>query len=121
MKILALSGAIVFALSLCGLTNKLTESLKGDSTPQNSSTNSSANSAKRATADEPVDKPKLSEQQQSILGGADEVKWDDQGMSWKLPKGWKKMNATKDSFNYNSPDLAFLLVNISNMPNSFPA
>lgn len=123
MKFLALLGAVVFALSFCNLTDRLRGRLNGgNSNQQNSPTNSSTSSSKSSSAtDETVEKPKLSAQQQSITDGADEVKWDDQGMSWKLPKGWKKMNVTKDSFNYSSPDLAFLLVNISNMPNNFPA
>lgn len=58
--------------------------------------------------------------QQAVIDGGTETKWDDQGLSWKLPSGWKKMTATKDSFNYSSPDDAFLLVNISTLGDSFP-
>jgi hypothetical protein len=58
--------------------------------------------------------------QQAIADGATETKWDDQGLSWRLPAGWKKMDVKKESFNYQSPDNAFLLVNISVMPDAFP-
>lgn len=41
-------------------------------------------------------------------------------MSWRLPAGWTKMDVSKTSFNYQSPDQAFLLVNISSLGPSFP-
>lgn len=41
-------------------------------------------------------------------------------MSWKLPAGWKQMDVKKETFNYQSPDNAFLLVNISPMNDDFP-
>ncbi len=47
-------------------------------------------------------------------------KWDDQGVSWELRSGWKKMSIEKQSFNYQSPDLAFLLVNVSDLGDTFP-
>ena len=34
--------------------------------------------------------------------------------------GWSKMDVKKESFNYKSAENAFLLVNISVMPDSFP-
>ena len=73
------------------------------------------------SADEKVEKPKLSDQQQSILDGADEVKWDDQGISWKLPKGWSKMDVKKESFMYGSPKTGFLIGTISTMAANFPS
>jgi len=46
--------------------------------------------------------------------------WDQQGISWKLPAGWKKMDVKKETFNYDTPDNAALLVNISLMNDDFP-
>ena len=55
-----------------------------------------------------------------LLHPYNETKWDDQGISWKLPSGWKKMDVKKETFNYQSPDNAFLLVNISLLSDDFP-
>ena len=116
MKVISL-GIIIFALTFCGLTDKLKQ-LSGKSESNTASNSSSrANSSSSSTT---AEKPKISGAQQAIIDGGTETKWDDQGLSWKLPSGWKKMDVKKESFNYQSPDNAFLLVNISVMPDSFP-
>ena len=116
MKVISL-GIIIFALTFCGLTDKLKQ-LSGKSESNTASNSSSrANSSSSSTT---AEKPKISGAQQAIIDGGTETKWDDQGLSWKLPSGWKKMDVKKESFNYQSPDNAFLLVNISLMPDSFP-
>ena len=107
-------GLIFFALAFCGLGDKLKGLTGGGNTNTSSNSTSASNSS---TAGE---KPKVSGAQQAIIDGGTETKWDDQGLSWKLPAGWKKMDVKKESFNYQSPDNAFLLVNISVMPDSFP-
>jgi hypothetical protein len=115
MKGIVSLGIFMFALSFCNLAERFIG--KKETNPPPGAANSSTGSA----TEETVEKPRLTDWQQFILDGADEVKWDAQGMSWELPKGWKQINATKDSFNYSSPDQAFLLVNVSHMPNNFPA
>lgn len=114
MKIIVLSGILLFALSFCGLSEKL-KSISGGST-----SNSSSDTSKTSAAGE-AEQPKLSASQQSIIDSGSEVKWDDQGISWKLPQGWKKMDVKKESFNYGSPDNAFLIASISVMANDFPS
>lgn len=79
-----------------------------NSPPQTTSSSTSAEKAKPSSA------------QQAIIDSGTEVKWDDQGISWKLPAGWRKMDVKKEQFNYQSPDNAFLLVNISVMSDDFP-
>jgi hypothetical protein len=113
MKSLLTFGLITFALTFCGLQEKLKEISTGNS--NTASTGSSSSST--------AEKSKPSAAQQAIIDGGTETKWDDQGLSWKLPAGWKKMDVKKESFNYSSPDNAFLLVNIVNilvMPDSLP-
>ena len=112
MKSLLSTGIILFALTFCGIGERLKQ-LQGSST---SGTNSSDTSKSPSS----TEKPNLTPSQQSIIDGGQEVKWDEQGISWKLPKGWKKMDVKKESFNYSSPDNAFLLVNISTMSDDFP-
>src|SRR5687768_9055336 len=112
MKSLLTLGLISFALTFCGLSDRLKE-MSGPPAPNSSNTNSSTSSTG-------AEKPKLTASQQAIVDGGLETKWDDQGLAWTLPKGWSKMDVKKETFNYKSPDNAFLLVNISVMPDSFP-
>ena len=121
MKLFVSLGLFVFALSFCNLSERLSQLKGGGSNNQNSSANFTTNSSKTSTTDETVEKPKLTASQQAISGGGQSVKWDDQGISWTLPKNWKKMNVAKTMFNYSSPDLAFLIANISVMPDNFPS
>ena len=115
MNLILSAGVLVAALSFCGLS----ERLKGLTDSSGSGSNSStSNSSTPGSAK--AEKPKLSVAQQSIVDAGSETPWDDQGLSWKLPAGWKKMDVKKESFNYQSPDNAFLLVNISVMPDNFP-
>ncbi|MEO6656521.1 MAG: hypothetical protein ABIO36_10605 [Pyrinomonadaceae bacterium] len=118
MKSLLTLGLISFALTFCGLSEKL-KGLSGQSSNTNTTTSNTGTSPAKS-GDTGAEKPKISGSQQAIIDGGTETKWDDQGLSWKLPSGWKKMDIKKESFNYSSPDNAFLLVNISLMPDSFP-
>lgn len=114
MKSLLTFGLITFALTFCGLQDKFKQLGGGSSSNSNSASSSSSSGST-------TEKAKPSAAQQAIIDGGSETKWDDQGLSWKLPAGWKKMNVSKESFNYSSPDNAFLLVNISALGDNFPA
>lgn len=123
MKSLITLGIISFALSFCGLSDKLKQISGGvtNSNSTSSSSNSSSNTASsNSSSSTSAEKAKLSPAQQSIADGGTETKWDDQGLSWRLPAGWKKMDVKKESFNYQSPDNAFLLVSVSALGDSFP-
>jgi hypothetical protein len=120
MKSLFSLGIIVFALSFCGLGERL-KGLTGESNTNTAVTNTATSPAKSSTSDAPVEKATLNGAQQAISDAAKETRWDDQGISWKLPPSWKKMSATKQMFNYASPDNAFLIATISNLPDSVPA
>jgi len=114
MKSILSLGIIFFALSFCGLTDKF-KGLSSDSNTANSNS-STSNSAPTSTTTE---KAKPTGSPQAIIDAGTEVKWDEQGVSWKLPSGWKKMSVAKDSFNYQSPDNAFLLVSVSTLQTIF--
>lgn len=113
MKSLLTLGLITFALTFCGLQDRLNQ-LSGGSAGNSNTASSSSSSGPTA------EKAKPSAAQQAIIDGGTETKWDEQGLSWKLPAGWKKMDVKKESFNYSSPDNAFLLVNISLLGDNFP-
>lgn len=119
MRSLLTLGLISFALSFCGIQ----ERLKGlsESSTGNSNTASTGSNPSSANPSAPsAEKAKPSVAQQAIIDGGNETKWDDQGLAWTLPAGWKKMDAGKTTFNFGSPDNAFLLVNISTLNDDFP-
>jgi hypothetical protein len=113
MKSLLTLGLIMFSLTFCGLSERL-KSLSGGSNSGTSGPGSSKSSGPDA------EKPTLTASQQSIMDSATETKWDEQGLSWRLPAGWKKMDVKKEMFNYSGPDNAFFSVNISAMSSDFP-
>jgi len=115
MKTLATLGLTFFLMSFCGLSEKFKSLQSGTNSGSNSTS-----TTKGSTSGTSAEKPQLTAAQQSIADSATETKWDAQGLSWKLPSGWKKMDANKLTFNYQSPDNAFLLVNISEMSSDFP-
>lgn len=119
MKAILALGLITLAMTFCGLGDKL----KGISGSTNSNSNTAQTSdGKTGNNDSTAaEKPTLTAEQQSIQDSATETKWDDQGISWKLPSGWPKMDVRKESFNYGSPANGFLIASISVMPDSFPA
>jgi len=117
MRSLLLVGSVLFALSFCGLGEKFKQMSGGVNNSNSTTTSSNSSSSSSSTS---AEKPKLTSDQQEIVDSGSETKWDEQGLSWTLPKGWKKMDVKKESFNYQSPDNAFLLVNVSVMPDNFP-
>ncbi len=116
MKTSITLGVIFFAMSFCGLADRFKQTSGGDPNSNTASSNSGSGTKSTSSAE----KPKLTSEQQAIVDGGTEIKWDDQGVSWKVPTSWKKMDVKKESFNYQSGNGAFLLVNISIMPDSFP-
>ena len=85
MKSLLTLGLISFAFTFCGLQ----ERLKGltSSTPSNANVATTGSNSTTNPAGPTAEKAKPSAQQQAIIDGASETKWDDQGLSWKLPAG----------------------------------
>lgn len=125
MKSILTLGLISFALTFCGLGDRLKQltgspGSNSNTATTNSGSNSASNPSNSSTSTASVEKPTLTAEQQTILDTGIEAKWDDQGISWRLPMGWSKMDVKKETFNYKSSDNAFLLVNISVMPDSFP-
>ena len=116
MRSILTLGLITFALTFCGLGDRL-KSLTGGGT----STGTNSTSGSGSDSDAEVETPTLTASQQSIQNASSEIKWDDQNISFKVPSGWPKMDVRKDSFNYGSPANGFLIASISVMPDTFPA
>jgi len=105
--------ALVLVVAACNLTNKL----KTNSNSNSSSSSSSSNPSK--IGDEPVEKPAPTSAQIAAIANGQEAKWDQQGISWTVPAGWKKQNVSTNSFEYGGNG-AFLIVSISPMGPDFP-
>ena len=112
---LAASG-LLLALAFCGLGDRLKQ--MSGSSGANSASNSASTS--NTSSGESFEQPTLSSAQQSIQDSAQAIAWTEQGLSWKLPAAWKKMDVKKETFNYSGPNNAALLVNISPISSDFP-
>jgi len=77
MKLFVSLGLFVIALAFCNLSERLSQLKGGNSNNQNSPANSTTNPSKTSTADETVEKPKLTYQQEYILNSGQKTKWDD--------------------------------------------
>jgi hypothetical protein len=119
--------ALVLALSLCGLTDRLTG--KGGGKSDSNSSSSSNSSASSPTApsgssgstvsDQQVERPNPTSAQTAALEGGQTVNWEQQGITWTLPKNWNEMSVGKEMFNWGG-GTAFLIVNISALGDTFP-
>lgn len=119
MKTLISIGFFFFALSFCNLAEKFTGKSGTNTNTTTTQTNSSdSNSA--STGLGTAEKYTLSPEQANLLKDGKEIKWDDQGMSWTLPAGWKKTTSSPTTFMCSSPQGTFLIVNVSPMAADFP-
>lgn len=118
MKSILSLGILMFVLSFCNLGERLSELTGGNANEQKAATNSSTDS-KNSSSDTRTEKPELTSAQEAILNSGEQVLWQQQGITFTIPKGWRKMNVAKESFNYGSPDNAFLIGTISVMPDNF--
>jgi hypothetical protein len=115
MRPIALVLAIVFALSLCNLSEKLHG--------RKSSSSGSSGSNSSSTSDANVEHAQPTAEQTAALAGGQQIKWDRQGMSWTVPPKWSEEENESKSFVWRSPgggDAATLNVNISPMSEDFP-
>lgn len=120
MKSLITVSLFLAVLSFCGLSEKVKNLSTGESRGNAQSNSSSGSSATGSSKVEP-EKPVLSSAQQAVIDTGDPIEWVEQGLRWTMPPNWKKMDVKKETFNYTSPDNAFLLVNVTSMPDNFPA
>jgi hypothetical protein len=109
MKHLPLIVAMVFVLAACNLSSKL----KNTNSSNSYSSSSSSNPAK--VGNDPVEVPNPTAAQTAAIANGNEVKWDQQGLTWTLPANWKKQDVRNESLSYGG-DGAFLSVVVSVMP-----
>lgn len=114
MKQIPMLLVLGFALSLCNLMNKSKNS--GNTGTSGSGTSSSG----KITAE----KAQPSAAETAALAGGQELKWDQQGISWTIPPKWTKSSDDKNNFLARSPggsEAANLIGTISTMSDDFPA
>jgi len=109
MKNLIPLALLVFVVAACNLSSKL----KSGNSNEPSTSSSSGNPSK--IGDDPVEKPNPTAAQTAAIANGQEVKWDQQGITWTLPANWKKSSVTTEGLTY-SGNGAFLIVNISVLP-----
>ena len=119
MRSAVLIGSLLFAFTFCGLGERI-RSLSGTSNSANTPANGPSKTGGTTDSGE-VEKAKLNTEQQAIADGAAETNWSDQGITWRLPSGWKKTDMKKESALFSSSDGAFLIPTISVMPDDFPS
>jgi hypothetical protein len=106
---------IGFALTFCNLGNKLKPSSNSNVPGKSSPTSSDSG---------PVERPNPTAAQTEALAGGQEVKWDQQGMSWTVPPKWKESSNESKMLVWRSPgswDAASMIVSISALGESFPS
>src|SRR5215813_2674079 len=105
---------LLFVVLACNLTSKLKSNNNSDS-----STSSSSTGNPTKIGNEPVEKPHPTSAQEAAIANGEQVKWDQQGISWTLPPGWKKQTVSVNNFQYDKGG-AFLIVTISALSPDFP-
>ncbi len=116
MKQLSAIVFLGFAISLCNLVNKLKPG-------ENKNAPAPAAVGTPSTS-EIVEPPAPTAEQVTALEGGQEIKWDQQGMSFKVPAKWRQVTNETKMLVWHSPgswDGASLIVNISPMAENFPA
>jgi hypothetical protein len=88
-----------------------------------STTSAGSASSADATGGQAAERPQPTAAQLAAIEGGQEAKWDQQGITWTVPKGWVKDRAETTMFTWRSPsggDYGFLIANISPMSADFP-
>jgi len=111
MKQIPLIFAMVLAVAACNLSDKFRKT--------GSSNSPSSSSGPKMIGGEAVEQPSPTAAEEAALANGQSIKWDQQGISWKLPPNWKKEDVRNELLSYGG-DGAFLSVNISTMDSSFP-
>ena len=109
MKNVLLIFGLVLVVAACNLSSKL-----GSNSNSNSSSSSSSGSSEKI-GDDPVEKANPTAAQTAALANGQEVKWDQQGITWTLPPNWNKNEVRNELLSYSGKG-AHLSVAISVMP-----
>src|SRR6185295_2969552 len=115
MKYIPVVLVLGFALSLCNLSSKFKS--KNSSSGTNSSSSSDPGGGAAAEHGE------ATPAQLAALSGGQQIKWDQQGMTFTVPAKWTEVTNESKQFAWHSPggfDGANLIVSIAAMGDDFP-
>ena len=110
MKHLFLIATLVIVVAACNLSSKLKSS---------NNSNSSSSSESTTSGGEQVERANPTAAQTAAIANGQEVKWDQQGITWTMPANWNKQDVRTETLSYGGGG-AFLSGNISTMDPSFP-
>ena len=113
MKQIPMLLVLGLALSLCNLMNK----------SKNSGTTGGNGSGTSSSSKITAEKAQPSAVETAALAGGQEIKWDQQGISWRIPPKWTKVSDDKNNFLARSAggsEAANLIGTISRMDDNFP-
>jgi len=110
MKHLFLIAALVLVVAACNLSSKIKST---------NNSNSSSSSESSTSGGEQVEQANPTVAQKAAIANGEEVKWDQQGITWTMPASWNKQEVRTETFGYGGGG-AFLSGNISTMDPSFP-
>jgi hypothetical protein len=133
-RILAIVGLGLLLVSCSKVGQKFDQSKSGSPGAATTTGNSSASTGASTTSTggstsadpangEAVEHAQPTAAQLSALEGGQEVKWDQQGMTWTVPKGWVKGNIETTNFVWHSSGgggIASLIAYVSPMGADFP-
>ena len=111
MKHLFLIATLVLVVAACNLSSKL---------KSNNNSNSSSSSESTTSGGDQVERANPTAAQAAAIANGQEVKWDQQGITWTMPASWNKQEVRTETFGYGGGG-AFLSGNISTMDPSFPS
>lgn len=120
MKKILLIVALALTLAACGKKGDQANAAGAASSSAGTTSPASSGANPQSTGGETVEHPEPTAAQTAALTGGQTVNWDQQGITWTLPPGWKKVNVDTKNFNYSSGDGAVLIGSISTMDESFP-
>lgn len=122
MKSVLVFAVLAFALSFCGVVNRLTSQFSPASQQNGNAAASNNSSATKGAGEKNVeyDKPQPTAAQQAIIDGSKEFKWDEQGITWKLPASYRKLSQDRNRYSFMGADTASLHFTISPMAEDFP-
>jgi hypothetical protein len=115
MKQIPMLIVLGLALTLCNLTSKLKSGSNSNSSGGSGTSSSGSGDA--------VEKAHPSAAETAALAGGQEIKWEQQGISWTVPPKWTKSSDDKHSLLWRSPggdEAANLIGTVSTMSDDFP-
>ncbi len=117
MKLFFPLAILMFALTFCGIGDQVKKAIEDS---EKSETTSNESGDTETKSDDDVATAKLTSEMEALLEGGDKITWEEQGIEFKVPKGWPKMTVSKMMLNYGTPANGFLIANISSLGSDFP-